>query len=70
MWRVEVGPDCIGSAMCVGLSPDLFALGKDRRSHPVRAEIEPDEAAIDAAFSCPLEAITVVDLETGRVISE
>jgi ferredoxin len=70
MWRVEVSPACIGSAMCVGLSPDLFALGQDRRSHPVRGEIEPNEAALDAAYACPLEAITVVDLHTGQVISE
>ena len=70
MWRVEVGPACIGSGSCVGLSPGLFGLGRDRRSHPVRAEIEPDEAALDAAFACPVEAITVVDLETGRVLSE
>lgn len=56
--------------MCAGLSPDLFALGEDGRSHPVRAEIEPDNAALDAAIACPMEAITIVDLETGRVVSE
>jgi ferredoxin len=56
--------------MCAGLSPDLFTLGEDRRSRPVRSEIEPDHAALDAAFACPMEAIAVVDLETGRVISE
>jgi ferredoxin len=70
MWRVVVGPACIGSAMCAGLSPDLFTVGEDGRSHPVRTEIEPDNAALDAAFACPAEAITVVDLETGQVISE
>ena len=70
MWRVVVSPACIGSAMCAGLSPDLFALDEDRRSRPVRTEIEPDNAALDAAFACPMEAIAVVDLETGQVISE
>ncbi|MBO0867239.1 MAG: ferredoxin [Micromonosporaceae bacterium] len=70
MWRVAVGPACIGSASCVALSPALFALGEDKRSHPVRAEIEPDGAALDAAFACPVEAITVTDQETGRVVSE
>ena len=70
MWRISVGPACIGSAMCVGLVPDVFELGGDSRSHPVQAEIEPDNAALDAAYACPMEAITIVDLETGQVLSE
>lgn len=70
MWRVEVGPACIGSASCVAFSPELFALGEDNRSHPVLAEIEPNQAALDAAVTCPVEAITIVDQETGRVLSE
>jgi ferredoxin len=68
MWRVAVDHTCIGSGSCVGISPAHFALGEDNRSHPLRAEIEPDEAVLDAVASCPVEAITVVDLDTGEIV--
>ena len=68
MWRVRVGSTCIGSGSCVGIAPGQFALGDDNRSHPLNAEIAPDEAVLDAAASCPVEAITIVDVETGEAV--
>jgi ferredoxin len=51
--------------MCVGIAPRHFRLDHDDRSHPVRAEIEPDQAVLDAAESCPMEAIAITDAQTG-----
>ena len=60
-WRVAVDRDrCIGSGMCVGTAPSLFRLAGDR-SRPVNERVEPDEAVLDAAETCPMEAITVRD---------
>jgi ferredoxin len=68
MWRVRVSSACIGSGSCVGIAPRRFELGDDNRSHPLGDEIEPDDAVLDAVASCPMEAITVFDVETGETV--
>jgi ferredoxin len=34
----------------------------------VADEIEPDDDVLDAAASCPMEAIVIVDTETGETV--
>jgi ferredoxin len=68
MWRVEVSGDCIGSGVCAGTAPRHFALGEDNRSHPLSSPVAADEAVLDAAASCPMEAIRVTDADTGEEI--
>ena len=68
MWRVHVDSACIGSGSCVGIAPAHFELGDDARSHPLVAETEPDETVLDAVASCPVEAIMIVDTETGEAV--
>jgi ferredoxin len=66
-WHLEVdGTKCILSGMCVGLAPDHFELGAEH-SEPRRADVVPDDVLLDAAATCPVEAITVY--EEGRVIA-
>ena len=68
-WVVAVDKNtCIGSAMCVGIAPGRFELDERQRSGPVTAEIDPDEAVRDAAASCPMEAISLVDADTGEPV--
>jgi ferredoxin len=59
---------CIGSGICAGTAPARFALGADRRSRPVAEQSEFDELIVDAAASCPMEAITVLDAGTGKPV--
>ena len=68
VWRVAVSHDCIGSGSCVGIAPAHFALGDDNRSHPLAASVPPADVLLDAAASCPVEAITIVDESTGEVV--
>ena len=68
LWRVEVNDDCIAAGSCLGIAPKLFALGDDGRSHPVTAELAPQDAILDAAASCPMEAISIRDVETDRPV--
>ncbi|HKT06136.1 MAG TPA: ferredoxin [Rugosimonospora sp.] len=65
MWRLEVTRDCIGTGSCVGIAPRHFALGADNRSHPLAEVVDPDPVVLDAAASCPMEAILVRDASTG-----
>ena len=68
-WRITVDKGtCIGSAVCVVSAPNRFALD-GATSSPINDEIEPDEAAIDAAGSCPMEAIRIVEIATGAVLA-
>jgi ferredoxin len=69
-WRVDVDRGtCIGSGICASLAPVAFALGADRVSRPVRAEVGEDLAVVDAANCCPVQAITLTELTTGRVVA-
>jgi ferredoxin len=67
-WRVDISADCIASGVCLALAPSRFALGPDGRSHPVTAVVPADAAVLDAAASCPMEAITVRDEVTSSPI--
>jgi ferredoxin len=68
-WRLTVDKGtCIGSAVCIGTAPHRFVLD-GATSTPIDDEIEPDEAARDAAESCPMEAIRIVEIATGTVLA-
>ncbi len=68
-WKVSVDKSvCIGSAICIAIAPDRFVLDERQRSGPVEAEIDPDEVARDAVASCPSEAISLVDADTGQLV--
>jgi ferredoxin len=71
MTRRKVSVDknvCICSAMYVALAPGRFVLDEQQRSGPVEAEIDPDEEGRNAAASCPSEAISLVDADTGQPV--
>jgi ferredoxin len=68
-WRVRVaGSRCISSGMCVGMAPDRFRFDDQQHSAPVSELVDNDEAVLDAAASCPVEAISVTDAETGAAV--
>jgi ferredoxin len=52
---------CTGYAECVGIAPEVFHLGDDNVSIVVDPEGTDDEAILDAARACPVDAITLVD---------
>ncbi|GAA3302878.1 MULTISPECIES: ferredoxin [Dactylosporangium] len=69
MWRITISETCIGSGSCVGVAPEYFDLDDaEGRARPIRADVEPDETVLDAVANCPMEAITVTDLETGATV--
>ncbi|MEU4802700.1 ferredoxin [Actinosynnema sp. NPDC023587] len=69
-WSLEVDRDaCVGSGMCAGIAPDHFRLDGGT-AEPVDASVEPDDAVVDAAESCPMEAILVRDAEGNRLAPE
>ena len=68
-WRITVDHEaCIGSAVCAGTLPNRFKIVADK-SVPIEPEIAPDDDVLGAAESCPMEAILVVDADTGAVLA-
>jgi ferredoxin len=68
-WRLEVDHGvCVGSGMCVGHAPAAFELNSARQSSPKVAEVDSDEAVLEAAENCPAEAITITDAVTGAAV--
>jgi len=58
---------CVRSGTCVAVARGLFALGA-RRAEFVPAESDDVARVIEAAESCPTEAISVRDARTGAPI--
>jgi len=69
-WKVTVDSQtCIGSGVCAGTAPEYFDL-RGGRSIPRHDEVDADtEPVVDAAESCPMEAILITDSATGRPIA-
>ncbi|ALG07494.1 ferredoxin [Kibdelosporangium phytohabitans] len=68
-WRLEVDRHlCISSGMCVGIAPDHFELEGDG-SHATADVVDQDEAVVDAAESCPVEAIRVLSAASGDLVA-
>ncbi|WOI58906.1 ferredoxin [Streptomyces fradiae] len=68
-WRIEVDRlGCAGTGLCLGTAHGRMRLDGGR-ARPVDEVIDPDEAVLDAAETCPMEAITVRDAETGQVLA-
>jgi ferredoxin len=68
-WRLEVDQQtCIGSGLCAGTSPDYFELG-DTAARPIAEKVDPEDSVVDAAESCPVEAIKVFDDADGTLIA-
>jgi ferredoxin len=68
-WEVTVDQGrCVGSGVCAAVAADHFAV-RDRRSQAVRPVIEPDDAVLDAAETCPMEAIMVREAGSGTPLA-
>ena len=57
---------CSGFGSCAEADPETFALGPDGLAE-LRAETTDRAAAVAAARSCPMGAITILD-ESGSVV--
>ncbi|MEU4213081.1 ferredoxin [Streptomyces sp. NPDC026206] len=68
-WRVSVDRAlCVGSGQCAAIAPGAFRLDEARRSHPVAEETDASQAVLDAAESCPVEAVTLRGTGTGEAV--
>jgi ferredoxin len=59
---------CIAASNCIGMAPRVFALDGSKRAIVINAKGADDATVIEAAESCPTEAITLYDEQTGEQI--
>lgn len=68
-WRVTVDKDlCIGSGGCVLRAPEGFEFDAARQSCARQELLEPSDLVLEAAETCPVEAIEIVEEGTGAVV--
>ena len=66
LYRIEIDRSlCSGFGTCVDLAPHLIQLDGSSIA-ALRVGETDDVLALDAAASCPMGAIAVYDLETGK----
>lgn len=62
---------CIGSASCVAIAPDVFDLDDEGKAIVKEgASLEDVQAILDAAKSCPVDAIIVHDADGNQIWPE
>lgn len=58
--------ECIGDGACVNEAPETFELDDENKVVMKEGSTDPREYVVEAARSCPIDIITVVDKETGE----
>lgn len=67
-YRVRVDPDiCIGTTQCVEAAPSAYTMND---AHTMARPLPQgsDEAILEGARACPVEAIIITDEESGEQI--
>jgi ferredoxin len=65
VYRVVIDSSlCIGYGACAELAPDVFTIGPEGNAN-VRIGSTDDPGALEAAATCPMDAITVVEEEAA-----
>ena len=59
---------CIAASNCIGMAPRVFMLDGSKKAIVIDASGADDTTVIEAAESCPTEAIALYDEETGEQI--
>ncbi len=60
---------CTGEGVCVGIAPDVFDLNEDGIAEVVDPGGADKETIVEAATSCPTDAIAVIDEESGEQLA-
>lgn len=59
---------CISAGTCVAIAPDVFELDDEGKAVLVNPDGADEQAIVDAAKSCPTQAIEVYDDEGKQLV--
>ncbi len=69
MFRIEIDRElCSGFASCVQEAPEVFELDTSGTATLLVQQTD-DERVLSAAAGCPMNAIAVIDLDTGDPVA-
>ncbi|MEH0421470.1 ferredoxin [Streptomyces sp. B21-083] len=57
---------CVGNATCLRAAPRAFELNEGGQSEAVAPDTETRENLLEAVLLCPMNAISVTEVETGQ----
>lgn len=60
---------CTGEGICVGIAPETFALDEEQIAVVMDPDAADRETLVEAAQSCPQDAIRVIDIKTGEQLA-
>jgi ferredoxin len=66
--EVEVSRTCISSGYCRNALPEVFGAHEDKKAFVKSNPVEDTPELRDAFDSCPVEAISAKDAETGEEV--
>ncbi len=67
-YRIEYNPEiCIGASSCAAISPETFEMNEENIAVLIDGE-DDDETVLAGAQSCPVLAIKIIEVETGKQI--
>jgi ferredoxin len=66
--EVEVAPTCISSGYCRNTLPEVFGALPDKKSFVIANPVTDSPQLREAFDSCPVEAISAKDAETGEEV--
>jgi ferredoxin len=58
--------ECIGDGLCCNEAPETFELDDEDKAIVLEASTEDRDTIIEAAKSCPVDAIIITDKDTGE----
>ena len=66
--RVKINRDlCVGLGNCVALAPSVFEFDDENKAVVLDPSSVDDDALLEAAESCPYDAIIILDDEGNQV---
>lgn len=68
-WKVTVDPRvCVRTGLCAASAPTEFELDEQGQGRATSETLPASEEVLEVAESCPIEAISIVDADTGEVV--
>ena len=61
--------ECIGDGLCVNEAPETFEMDDDSKAITLEGSTESRDTIIEAARSCPVDAIKIVDADSGEQLA-
>lgn len=59
---------CVGDGLCSDKAPDVFDVDDDNKPVVVNADTKWPENLVWIAKNCPVDALTIIDAETGKKV--